>query len=145
MANGSAVQGVSNRSNQLSPRITRQGRSAKYVNDNTAANIGKPVDTDSPKRQFKLATSYRLPGDLQAWTVGGAFYAQSGIYSDTIRQGGYARTDLHVGYRVNRQLSLRLNVNNVFDRDYYQFVGWTTGGNVIGTPRNATLTMNYRY
>ncbi len=119
--------------------------SQRYVSDANPLNVGQPVDTRYPTRQFKLGTTYRLPHRLQDWTVGGTLYVQNAIAEDDIRQGGYARTDLHVGYRIDRQWDLRLNVNNVFDRKYYRYIGWSTGGNSYGAPRNAMLTVNYRH
>ncbi|SDF61776.1 MULTISPECIES: TonB-dependent receptor [unclassified Duganella] len=121
--------------------------SAKFVTDSNAANIGKLFDPDLPRHQFKLSTSYRLPGELQRWRVGGSVNTQNAIYSsddDRITHGGYSVVGLHAAYQFNEKLGLRLNVNNLFDKVYYQGIGWTTGGNTYGTPRNATLTLNYK-
>lgn len=43
----------------------------KYMKD--AANQGKPFNTRTPEHMFKLFTSYRLPGSLRQWTIGGGF------------------------------------------------------------------------
>ena len=52
-------------------------------------------NTNLPRNSFKTFTSYRLPGDLNRWRVGGGLHVQSDIYtSDGIEQGGYAVTDL---------------------------------------------------
>lgn len=121
--------------------------SAKYVTDSNAANIGKLFDPDLPRHQFKASTSYRLPGDLQRWRVGGSVTTQNAVYSSddaSVQQGGYAVVGLHAGYQFDDHLSLRLNVNNVFDKTYLQGIGWTGGGNTYGAPRNATLTLNYK-
>lgn len=120
---------------------------AKFKRDTDATNNGKLFDPDLPRHQIKIATSYRLPGDLQRWRVGGSLYAQNSIFSSddsNIRQGGYTYVGLHAGYQFSEQLSVRLNVNNVFDKTYYQGIGWTTGGNMYGTPRNATVTLQYK-
>ncbi|WP_353172715.1 TonB-dependent siderophore receptor [Paracandidimonas soli] len=121
--------------------------SAKYVRDSDPANVGKPFDTDYPRHQFKASTTYRLPGDYSRWRVGGSLYVQSGIRAsddERIQQGGYAIFGLHAGYRFNDKLDLRLNVNNLFDKMYYQGLGWSTGGNSYGAPRNFMLTLNYQ-
>ena len=119
---------------------------AKYVSDSDAANIGKLFDADLPRHQFKVSTSYRLPGDLNRWRVGGSLSAQNAVYSSdnpNIRQGGYTVVGLHAAYQFDDHLSLRLNVNNAFDKSYHQ-IGWTAGGNSYGTPRSATVTLNYK-
>lgn len=121
----------------------------RYTKDSVATNVGKPYDTKLPKHQFKLSTSYRLPGDLQHWRVGGSVQVQSRMYTEgtgyRIAQGGYAVVGLNASYAINPRTELRINLNNVFDRHYYQNVGWLTGGNVFGTPRNVLLTAHYRF
>lgn len=121
---------------------------AKYVRDSNPANVGKPFDTDFPRHQFKASTSYQLPGDYTRWRIGGSVYVQSDIRAsddERIRQAGYAIVGLHASYQFNDQLNLRLNVNNVFDKKYYQGLGWTTGGNSYGAPRNFMLTATYGF
>lgn len=121
--------------------------SAKYITDSDASNVGKLFDPDLPRHQLKLSTSYRLPGALQRWTVGGSLVAQNATYSsddENIRQGGYTVLGLHAGYKFSDKLNLRLNLNNVSDKVYYQGIGWSTGGNTYGAPRSATLTLNYK-
>ena len=47
-------------------------------------------------------------------------------------------------YKVNRELTLQLNVNNLLDEEYYTRMrnnGWATPGD----PRNATLTATYAF
>ncbi|VUZ25028.1 Ferric-pseudobactin BN7/BN8 receptor [uncultured Comamonas sp.] len=121
----------------------------RYTKDSVAANVGKPYDTKLPKHQLKLSTSYRMSGDLQRWRVGGSVQVQSRMYTEgtgyRIAQGGYAVVGLNASYAINPQTELRINVNNVFDRHYYQNVGWLTGGNVFGAPRNVLLTAHYRF
>lgn len=54
-----------------------------------------------------------------------------------------------VDYKVNRNLDLQLNVDNLFNKDYYTNVrggsntapGWETPG----AGRSATLTANYNF
>ena len=53
----------------------------------------------------------------------------------------------NLGYRrkVNDKLSLRLNVYNLFDEEYLSVLN--NGGSrlVLGTPRSAMLTANYKF
>jgi outer-membrane receptor for ferric coprogen and ferric-rhodotorulic acid len=46
-------------------------------------------------------------------------------------------------YLFDEHLEVRLNINNLFDKHYYRSIGWTTGGNVFGAPRNVMLTAKY--
>ena len=71
---------------------------------------------------------------------------QSDIYTSAgIEQGGYAVTDLFASYDVDRHLTLSLNANNIFDRDYYSSIMTTVGGNFVGDPRNYMVTARYRF
>ncbi|KAG1532223.1 hypothetical protein G6F50_016297 [Rhizopus delemar] len=63
----------------------------------------------------------------------------------TLRQGGVTLVDLRAAYRVDRHVTVALNLNNVFDRGYYQSLAGTSWNNRYGEPRNAMLTMKYRF
>lgn len=115
----------------------------------------------TPKHVFKLWTDYNLPGDLSKWTVGGGVtvkskHANTGTYwvwagdhwdqpAFAIKQGGYAVWDAHVNYQIDDRWNLALNVNNVFDKNYYATLGQPSGGNWYGEPRNATLTLRGQF
>ncbi|WP_042126743.1 TonB-dependent siderophore receptor, partial [Pseudomonas japonica] len=111
---------------------------AKHLTSSDYAPIGtlssgERYATNLPLNLFKLATSYRLPGDLSRWRVGGGLHVQSDIYTSAgVEQGGYAVTDLFASYDVDQHLTLSLNANNVFDRDYYSSIMTTVGGNFVG-------------
>lgn len=121
---------------------------AKYTKDADPNNIGKQFDSDQPRHQFKMTTSYRLPGELSRWRIGGNVYAQNRIKSSddqNIQQAGYAIVGLNGSYRFDEHTEIRLNLNNLFDKHYYQGIGWSTGGNVFGAPRNVMLTARYTF
>ncbi len=115
----------------------------KYLKD--VANEGVVFSPDTPQHLFRLWTSYRLPGALQAVTVGGGVDAQSATY----RQVGNVRVDISgravwsamVKYKINRNWTAALNVNNIFDKQYYRAVAGFNNGNYYGDPRNAMLTL----
>jgi outer membrane receptor for ferric coprogen and ferric-rhodotorulic acid len=123
---------------------------ATYKKDANPANVGQRTATDEPRHLFKLFTNYRLPGSLSNWSVGGSAYAQNKIYrSETgfnTAQGSYVIFGLMAGYKVNDNIQLRLNVENLFDRNYYQSLGYSWSGSQVryGAPRNFMLTMNYK-
>ena len=123
---------------------------AKYTQDSVAANIGQRIATDEPKQLFKLMTNVQLSGSLAKWNVGGAVYAQDKIYRrDTgylTQQGGYATVGLTAGYRLSEQVQLRVNVDNLLDRRYYQGLGysWSGGLERYGAPRSVLFSLNYK-
>lgn len=114
----------------------------KYVEDTTSSGS---YNTFNPKHMLRVWSDYDLPWDERRWSVGGGVQAQSkyevvssGI---TMRQGGYALLNLRLGYRIAPKWTAALNVNNVFDRTYYQSfssVGWN---NRYGDPVNVALTL----
>lgn len=119
-------------------------------------NVNQQFDTDTPEHLFKLTTSYQFQGPLEKLRVGGNVSWQSRMYNDIalldggsyrLKQGAYAVTDLMAGYRVNKDLDVQLNANNIFDRKYYSTIANSVsyGGDVYGTPRNLMLTAKYSF
>ncbi|MNG87430.1 Ferripyoverdine receptor precursor [compost metagenome] len=130
----------------------------KYVKDSNPANEGRLFDTDIPRHVFKAFTTYQLPGELQRWKVGGGLYRQNQIYNKgnnfyatesryRIEQEAYTLVDLMLNYQASEHLDVRLNLNNVFDKKYYQSIAGNTGygGNLYGDPRNFMLTTRWSF
>jgi outer membrane receptor for ferric coprogen and ferric-rhodotorulic acid len=133
-------------------------------NANVANVPGVPgglLSTITPKHILKVWTNYRLPGVADRWSLGGGVRAQSSSYSIgyacpvsdsmgnclgasvpyNIRQGFYTVVTLRAAYVINTHWSVALNVDNLFDRAYYQTLGTVVGGNWYGTPRSFMLTL----
>ncbi|WP_085617308.1 MULTISPECIES: TonB-dependent receptor [unclassified Pseudomonas] len=112
---------------------------------NSAATNGNAIRTTDPEHMLRLFTSYRLPGTLDAWTIGGGVQAQSDIYSESgtakATQAGYAVYNGMLGYRINDNYSVQLNANNIFDKKYYRQIGTTATGYYWGEPRNVSVTL----
>lgn len=127
---------------------------ARYRKDANASNVGALFDTDTPRHLFKLSTMYRLSGPLQGWRIGGSVYHQDAIYNEgatsgvpfRISQGSYTVTDLVMGWQATPKLDLQLNLNNVFDKKYYNALSGSVSfpSNVYGDPRNVMLTARYQ-
>ena len=110
---------------------------------------GQPLTTYAPRDSVKLFTSYRFSGPLQDLVVGGNMRWQGRSYVDdagpngeTFTQDALITVDLMAQYPVLPQLTLSLNVNNVFDKTYFaghNFIG------VYGTPRQALLNAKYSF
>lgn len=118
--------------------------------------VNKQFDTDTPEHLFKLTTSYQFQGPLEKLRVGGNVSWQSRMYNDIelangsryrLEQGSYAVTDLMAGYRVNQNLDLQVNANNIFDRRYYSTIANSAsyGGDAYGNPRNMMWTAKYSF
>ncbi len=123
----------------------------KYVKDATASNEGKLFDPDIPRHQFKLSTTYTLPGALSRWRVGGSLYHQNTIYNKGtnyyVEQEAYSLVDLMLGFKPIEQMDVRLNLNNAFDKKYYNVISSSvaTPSSVYGEPRNLMMSVKYNF
>lgn len=118
-------------------------------------------NTAQPLNLLRTSTTYRLPGNWRALTVGGGVNWQSDIYryasrpvgrnangslmtqSTAIRQEAYALVNLMSRYEFDKHLSASLNVNNLFDTKYYNNVGFYNGV-YWGDPRTVTLALDWK-
>lgn len=120
---------------------------------NNGSNTGKPVSYWYPRHLYKLWTRYQFnQGVLAGASIGvgvqGASRSASGAASDTIaarEQNSYATVKLQLGYQVNKQLGVTLDINNLFDTKYYTRLGGTNTYNTYGDPLNVALTLRARY
>jgi outer membrane receptor for ferric coprogen and ferric-rhodotorulic acid len=122
-------------------------------NNNRNRNAKAPISTQTPKHLFKLFSTYRLPGLLSDFKVGGGVNLQSSnYYSGTVTsngasnaydfsQAGYAVWNALAEYRVDEHWTVTYNANNIFDKTYYATVGSTSATNWYGDPRNHMLTL----
>ncbi|PUA17332.1 ferric-rhodotorulic acid/ferric-coprogen receptor FhuE [Glaciimonas sp. PCH181] len=115
---------------------------------------GADINSVYPRQLFRVFTTYRLPGDWNALTVGGGVNWQGRTYTvdpnapastnGMIEQKSYSLVNLMARYEFTKQLSAQLNVNNVLDTKYFgMFPAY--GALTYGAPRNATLTLKYRF
>lgn len=115
----------------------------------SGADDGSTFSTITPKHNFNLWTDYQFSeGPLQDFSVGGGVRAVSATYyrrNVDFEQGGYATTSAQIGYKVNKNVSVKLTGNNLFDRKYYERVDSPWGSNFYGEPRNFTFTVRASY
>ena len=118
-------------------------------------------NTAQPLNMLRLSTAYRLPGNWHALTVGGAVNWQSDVYGAAnrpvgrgangriiteparINQEAYTVVKLMSRYEFDRHLSASLNVDNLFDKKYYDNVGFYNGV-YWGDPRTVTLSLDWK-
>lgn len=131
---------------------------AKYTKDSNEDNVGRLFSTNIPRHIFKAFTSYQLPDDLNRWTIGGGIYRQGTIYNKGtndlsapppyeyyIEQKAYTLVDLMASYKATENVNVRLNLNNIFDKRYYQNISLSPdyGTSLYGDPRNAMVTVSW--
>ncbi|ELP1307739.1 TonB-dependent siderophore receptor [Pseudomonas aeruginosa] len=112
---------------------------------------GYRLSTTVPRTTAKLFSTYRLPGELNQFTVGAGLNWQSRFYQATstpngtqkLGQESFALASLMARYDITDSTNLTLNVNNLFDKEYYRMVGFYSQ-EVYGAPRNAMLTLNHK-
>jgi len=113
-----------------------------------ASNVGKEL-ANLPKKTASILLSYKF---TPKFTFGGTLTHQSSKFSGSpesaagnFKVPGYNTLDLFASYKFNRQLSARVNVNNVFDKEYY-LATYTAGKfTYMGDARNIRATLNYDF
>lgn len=106
---------------------------------------GNDVNTNYARKQVKLSSNYQFVDWVPELTVGADIRWQSEIYaSDDIRQPSYSLVDLIASYQINNDITMRLNVENLFDKTYYSYLN---SSNTVryGAPMNAKLSVNYSF
>lgn len=112
---------------------------------NGPANVVGQRPLGVPSNSGSLWSVYRLGG---GWEAGGGLTWSSEKYLDDQNRGqlpGYTRVDATVAY-VARNYELRLNLNNVFDEEYY-YGGYNNNPNRVlpGQPREFQVTLRYNF
>ena len=106
---------------------------------------GEKFNTDSSRTTANLFGKYTLNDYRFGSGVNykSKQYKESNLFDKTITQDGYITVDLMTGYKVNKNVDLQLNVNNIFDKEYYEGIG--DSSMLYGDPRNATVSMKYTF
>lgn len=104
---------------------------------------GEKVSTTSARTTANIFAKYKVK-DLSlgaGLNYKSKFYTGSG--TSKIQQDAYVITNLMAAYKVDKSTSIQLNLENLFDEEYYDGLG--TNSMVYGSPRSATLTLKYRF
>lgn len=109
-------------------------------------NRGKVFSTWTPEHMLRVWTSYQLPGDWNRLNVGAGVTTQSHTlgYDRSFKVPGFSVWNMRVAYQVTPEVSLSMNLNNVFDKRYW-IPGFAeqNGNNEFGDPRNVMFTLKY--
>lgn len=117
----------------------------------TATSAEGSFNTDRPRTQANLFASYRVPQWRQLTIGGGARWQSDTFIADQAapgggtrdyEQGSYTLVDVFGRYQFTPDLSLQVNVHNLFDKKYYSY--FDTYG-VYGEPMNVTSTLTYSF
>ena len=114
---------------------------------------GNPLNTTSPRKQFKAFATYDASAITPGLTLGAGVKWQNGVYSSashtptnsTIRygQGSYAIVDVMARYQINDNFSAQFNVDNLFNKKYRNQFGWGHYG--YGDPRYISASFRYDF
>ena len=131
------------------------------VNDNLTVNFGlshysakdqngEKINSTDPKTQITLFSKYKI----NKLSVGVGLNWQSKFYENTtnpatnkdekIYQKAYYLVNTMAKYDIKDNLSLQLNVNNLFDKKYYSAIFYGARYR-YGDPRNVTIKLNYTF
>ncbi|WP_311267772.1 TonB-dependent siderophore receptor [Sphingobium sp. WCS2017Hpa-17] len=121
----------------------------KYVN---GPNGGQRFTAYQPRHLVKLSTAYDLGGGLDWLTLGGSATWQSRHWVEVqampgfeMAQKPYALVDLMARAKLGDALSLSVNLNNVFDLNYYKYLSHERAYNYVGAPRNVLVTLQGKF
>ncbi|WP_179402145.1 TonB-dependent receptor [Burkholderia guangdongensis] len=99
---------------------------------------------NTPKHSFTMWTDYDVTPKL---TVGGGAFYMSKVFGDTANERAvpsYWRFDAMAQYRIDKRLDLQLNVQNLFNRTYFD-QAYPAHFASIAPGRSAFITLNARY
>ncbi|MBK3663948.1 TonB-dependent receptor [Bradyrhizobium diazoefficiens] len=112
-------------------------------------NVGRPL-ANIAHQSFSMLTKYQL---TDVWELGGQAVYRSQIYGGTLlaaNQGtsipGYWRFDAFAEAKINKNWRIKLFVNNIFDKRYYDALYQSATPFVLEAPgRAAYLVLSARY
>lgn len=110
-----------------------------------------------PRHSANVYTNYRFAesSGLGGLSLGGGLRYVSRIQGDIpggrggtgprLQAPGYTTAFLRAGYRINRTFDVSVNVENLFDKKYWQQIGSVASGNYYGSPRAFTANLRAQF
>ncbi|GAA4324913.1 catecholate siderophore receptor Fiu [Pigmentiphaga soli] len=137
----------------ITPRWSVMGgytyQHATIEQGNSITSDGSDLLGYTPKHAVSLWSTYRLPSGVTLG--GGARYVSKltkGSDADNyvpFSTDGYVVFDAMASYQLNRNISLQLNIYNLFDKDYTASINKSGYRYMLGTPRTAILSANISF
>ncbi|WP_419767589.1 TonB-dependent siderophore receptor [Arcobacter sp.] len=108
---------------------------------------GERVETKSSRTTANIFAKYKI----NDFNFGAGINYKSRYYNKNnkdvgpknIEQKGYFLVNTMANYKLNKNTLIQLNINNLFDKKYYE--GVNSFGLTYGNPRNYTLTLKYKF
>ncbi|MEP6901654.1 MAG: TonB-dependent siderophore receptor [Actinomycetota bacterium] len=126
----------------LDSEIVSSNIAPTIVNGVSISEVGKRL-INTPKSSFNLWTTYQFPFRL---SLGGGARFVDRRYGNTINTrfvDSYWLIDATASYQINKHLDLRLNINNLTDKFYFDRI---TGGQVVpGAARTLLFMTNFHF
>lgn len=121
----------------------------EITKSDTAAEVGKPFP-NTAENSANLQLRYQATQD---WAVGGTVTFTGELYGGTPNAAitgnkvpSNTRFDLMTEYAITEQATMRLNVLNVFDKEYYDALYRSSAPfTYVGEGRSATLSLAYEF
>lgn len=115
---------------------------------------GFDVNSNYPRKLFRVYTTYKVPGQLSGLTVGGGVNWEGRTYTvdpgapagtnGLIEQDSFSLVNLMARYDITKQLSVQLNINNALDKKHFgMFAAY--GAITYAAPRTASVSLKYRF
>jgi len=128
-----------------------------YAYNDSEDAKGEKVNTANPKQTAKLNTNYQFNGDLAGLRVGGSlnWYGSSYDYINMgtrtapnlikAEQKDYILTSIYSAYDINDKTRISLNINNLFNEQYYTRIISSYKTGYMGDGRSAIFALNYKF
>lgn len=123
-----------------------------YTRLNIEDKDGNETKPYIPKNQIKLSCNYKFTS-IPKLQIGASLNWQDDIYrvQKTLSNGtkikreenSYLIANLMANYKLNRNLDIKLNINNITNKKYISSLYSSEG--VYGTPRSAYLSLKYKF
>ena len=124
-------------------------QNAKVDAGSSVASDGSSLLTYTPRNAISLWTSYMFPHGINvgggARYVGGLARGTDGAVGTPTNTDSYWVFDAMASYKVSRNLSLQLNVYNIFNKDYVASINKSGYRYFPGATRTALLTANISF
>ncbi|MFW2306650.1 TonB-dependent receptor domain-containing protein [Aliarcobacter butzleri] len=98
------------------------------------------INTSFSRKTFNVFSKY----SWDKFSLGAGANWREKTYENGVEQESYVLVNAMAKYKIDKDLSVQLNVNNIFDEKYYTNIGFYNQVS-YGDPRNFTLTMKYDF
>jgi outer membrane receptor for ferric coprogen and ferric-rhodotorulic acid len=118
-----------------------------YSNLKLTGNDGRDIYEWVPRQTFNFMLSGRIPEQAQiSWGISGQWRAATSKVNAlapqvSLTQQAYAVINAYLGYAINKEMTIRLNLNNLGNKKYISSLVYESN---YGAPRNAMLSINYK-